>query len=304
MRKGVVKRTAVAMFMAVLAGTVWVSAGCDTSSSPTTVPSVVEREAVVADGVVLPLQRAELAFSVSGRVKMVLVQEGEAVVAGQVLATLDDAAARAALAATEAELRSAQAALEQAQANEAAAQAAVDKAKATEDGVPSGAADWRFDVAAADVAAAEAQLASARAAVTAAEAAVTAATARLNQAEVALSDLTLVAPFAGTVVDVNIKTGDLAGPGLVAVRVADLTDWEIETTDLSEASLPDIKVGAAVEVTFDALPGVVVRGEVKDIGRFGASYQGTVVFPVTVTLAQEVEGLRWGLTATVKIPVD
>jgi RND family efflux transporter MFP subunit len=278
--------------------------GCESgAATSTTVPAAVQADSVVADGTVLPQTRAELAFAAAGRVKTVSVEEGATVTAGQILATLDDTAARAAAEAAQADADVAKAGLEQAKAAVDTAKAAVDKAKAVEDGLSSGASGWRFDAADADIAAAEAQLASAQAGVQGAEAALAGARARVEQAQAVLADLTLAAPFAGTVVDVAVTSGDEVTPAVVAVRVADLSAWEIETTDLSEASLALVSEGSQAELTFDALPGVSAQGKVSAVGRLGAPYQGTIVFPVTVVPDPPIEGLRWGLTATVRIAV-
>ena len=56
------------------------------------IPAAVD---VVADGVVQPVNRAELAFGTAGLVASVDVAEGDRVAAGQTLATLDDSAAAA-----------------------------------------------------------------------------------------------------------------------------------------------------------------------------------------------------------------
>jgi multidrug resistance efflux pump len=270
-------------------------------TTSTTVPPVVQAESVVVDGTVLPVNRAELAFSVAGRVSVVAVAEGDTVSAQQPLVSLDDTAARAAVSAAEADVAAAQAGIEQAEAGVEGAQASVDKAKATRDGLSDNAADWRFDAADADIALAEAQLRAAEADVSAAGARLAAARARAEQARSALADLTIEAPFSGTVTSLTIKMGDQVTPTLVVVRVADLSSWEIETIDLDEASVEAVEKGARVELTFDALPDVTASGVVTEVGLFGHPYQGTMVFPLTVVPDGAIEGLRWGLTATVEI---
>lgn len=114
-------------------------AGCgseDEAPEGTALPPVVADRSVVADGIVVPLQRAELSASGGGRVREVLVQEGEVVEAGALLLQLDDEAERAALRQAEAELAAARAqlaALERGASDEsiAGAQAAVEAAEAS-----------------------------------------------------------------------------------------------------------------------------------------------------------------------------
>ncbi len=276
----------------------------DSGAAATTVPPVVQADAIVADGTVLPTIRAELSFTVAGRVSSVLVEPGEVVAEGAPLVGLVDTSAQAALAATQGEVAAAEAVVKQTLAAIGAAQAAIDKAQAARDGVSDGAADWRIDAADADVALAQAQLEVARADNEAAQARFNAAEAKLRQTQAALDELTLKAPFAGTVMSVDVRTGDLVGPAMIAVRVADLSAWEIVTTDLDESSLARLSEGAVAEITFDALRGVIASGRVTEIGLVGRSYQGMTVYPVTVVPDGVIEGLRWGLTATVRVPLE
>lgn len=71
---------------------------------------------VSAEGLVLPRQRAELAFGVGGTVAEVLVEEGQRVASGTALVRLDDAEARDALASATAKLAAAEAKLAQLEA--------------------------------------------------------------------------------------------------------------------------------------------------------------------------------------------
>lgn len=275
----------------------------DGSDTTTSVPAVVEAGTVVADGTVLPVKRAELAFPVAGRVSEVPVAEGDTVTAGQLLLGLDDTAAQAAVAAADADVAAAQAAAAQAEALVEAAQESVKRAEATKDGMDDDLADWRFDVVNAEIRMGRAQVKAAEADVTRVQALLSAAQARADQARAALDELTVEAPFAGTVASVAVKVGDEVVPALVVVRIADLTAWKIETDDLSEASIEGIEEGTSVELTFDALPEVTSAGTVTDVGLFAQPYQGAMVFKVTVIPHDAIEGLRWGMTATVEFDV-
>jgi multidrug efflux pump subunit AcrA (membrane-fusion protein) len=273
----------------------------EAKATTTTVATAVQADSVVADGMALPVTRAELSFAAAGRVTAVAVKAGDTVTAGQVLARLDDSAASSAVAAADAQVAAAEATVAQMKAGVDSANASLKKARATKDGLSSHASDWRFDVANADIAAAKAQVAAAQAQVEGAEAQSRNAKAGAEQARATLADLNLTAPFAGTVTDVLVKAGDETSPSVVAIRVADLSQWKIDTTDLNEASIAGVKLGATVELTFDALPGVRAAGKVTEIGLVSELYQGTTVYPVTVAPDVPIEGLRWGMTATVTI---
>ncbi len=77
--------------------------GCqviDLFSTPTPTPAPPPQTSrpgvtmVSAEGVVVPIKKAELAFEISGRVEQVLVEEGDTVEAGQVIARLEAADAQ------------------------------------------------------------------------------------------------------------------------------------------------------------------------------------------------------------------
>lgn len=134
--------------------------------------------------------------------------------------------------------------------------------------------------------------------------------ARILQAEVALKQSerelekgTLVASMSGEVVETDLAVGERIDPGLVAVRVADFSEWKIETTDLTELGVVRIDIGSPAIVTFDAIPGLEVRGIVEKVQSIGKNEQGDIVYKVTVAPNMDDwdPRLRWGMTATVSI---
>jgi multidrug resistance efflux pump len=308
-----------------------VIAGPGTSPSPgASVQGVVPADStVVAEGRALPIHVAELGPLAAGEVETI-VKEGAVVRVGDPLLTLDTEAADAdvaaagasLLAATEAIVR-AEAGLAQAKAAVTSAAAGIDQAvagrrsaAAARDALPSGASsaskrqlDAEVQRATAAIAGARAQRTSALAGVDAATSAVAQAKADraraqagLDAAETARDLLVVRAPFAGTVVTVVPAAGDRVVPGKVAVRVADLTDWRFETTDLSETSIARVHVGSPVEVTVDGLPDARIDGTVTSVGAYGESRQGDIVFPVVVAPSGAVpDGLRWNMTVTLEI---
>lgn len=120
--------------------------------------------AVIAQAIVKPVRAAELGFTSSGRVKTLLVHEGEIVTAEQPLVQLDDTRQLVAVAQARAGLQQAQAQLLEIQAGArseeiAAAQAAVDREQAQLDTLLQESVEAADEIAAAaDVAAAEARL--------------------------------------------------------------------------------------------------------------------------------------------------
>ena len=133
------------------------------------------------------------------------------------------------------------------------------------------------------------------------EAGVKAALAVRDLAAEQLAAADLVAPFAGTVMSLDIKPGEYAMPGSVAIRLADTSAWQIETKDLTELNIAQVKEGMPATVTFDAIPGLELTGHVSQIKPYGDTRQGDIVYTVVVTPDQQDARLRWNMTAKVSI---
>jgi multidrug resistance efflux pump len=136
-----------------------------------------------------------------------------------------------------------------------------------------------------------------------AEAGLEAAQAGVTAAQVQLDQVTLLAPFAGTVVGVDVELGELATPGVPVVRLADLGHWEVRTNDLAETDVVLVAPGQAAVVTLDALPGVALAGTVTEIAEVSETNRGNVTYAVTVALDEAAPELRWGMTAFADIRV-
>ncbi len=128
---------------------------------------------------------------------------------------------------------------------------------------------------------------------------------RVAQAQADLTQTTLTAPFAGTVIKSQYRVGDYAQPGADAVLLADLTSLRIETTDLDEWSMTHIQVGDPVSVTFTAFDDKSLTGHVSEIAARGEASSGTdVMYRTIIALDAPDPDLRWGMTVRVTIPID
>lgn len=83
---------------------------------------------------------------------------------------------------------------------------------------------------------------------------------QLARAEAQLEAATLIAPFDGVVTSLHLKTGDWAQAGAPAITLADLTQLQIETTDLDEWGAAHIHTGDPAEVTFTAFDDKTLNG--------------------------------------------
>ncbi len=137
------------------------------------------------------------------------------------------------------------------------------------------------------------------------------AEARLNQAKAqvpaaqqALDNTILKAPYAGTVLQINISAGETALAGQTMVVFADLSTLYIETVDLTEIDVIDLAVGEEVEVVADALPDLTMTAVVESIGEAYREKGGDIVYPAKLKLNDPDARLRWGMTVSVTFQKD
>lgn len=190
-----------------------------------------------------------------------------------------------------------------AQRDVAAAQLALLKAGARDEQIQRaelGVEQARLGLTQADVSAEQA-----RSAVSQAEAGVRNAEAALAAAQSALERMALAAPFAGIIGEITVEAGELVSPGNPVGRLADVTQWTVETTDLVELDVVQLAESQPVEVTLDAIPGEVLRGTVMEIGLVPVLTRGDVTYRVKIALDDYPDlPLRWGMTAQVGIDTD
>ena len=133
------------------------------------------------------------------------------------------------------------------------------------------------------------------------EASLKAAQAGRDLAASQLKNASLVAPFAGTVMKLDISPGEYAAPGTPVLLLADTSAWQVETTDLTELNVAEISEGSPATVTLEAIPGLELSGRVSTIAPYGESRQGDIVYTVKIILDRQDPRLRWNMTAKVVI---
>ena len=253
--------------------TLLLSACASIAPTPTPIPTISlddnnpasgipssDGDSISASGSIVPVRKAELAFASVGRVKSVDVKVGDEVKAGQVLVELDTTLLEAKV--------------KEAEANVALAQVQVNYLKRV------GTDEVHLESAQAEADRAQALLDSAN-------------TTLATQS-------TLIAPFNGTVVTVDISPAETVVPGRVIILMGDLSRFQVETKDLSERDVPQVQIGQTASVFIESL-NQEFPGEVIDISRISSTVGGEVVFKVTVDLDQQPRGLLWGMSADVNI---
>jgi len=143
--------------------------------------------------------------------------------------------------------------------------------------------------------AAESDLASARSQLTSAAISVDKAKYNMEQA-------TLISPIDGTVAMLNYKTGDiiLSTDAKTMATIINNDTLFIEA-NIEEADISKLKVGDKAQVTFDAVEGVELTGEISFISLTSeTSSNGIVTYLVRVILSSTgATQIREGMTATI-----
>jgi HlyD family secretion protein len=139
----------------------------------------------------------------------------------------------------------------------------------------------------------------------AAEAAEARAAAELAGAELRLAQAVLRAPFDGTVTSVaDLRSGDMVAPGGIVLTVADLSELQIEVTDLDEWAAANVKASQTVDLIVPALGNRSLRGRVVSVSNEPTvQASGSVFYRAVVNLDQQDPELRWGYTVRVRLYV-
>jgi RND family efflux transporter MFP subunit len=210
-------------------------------------------------GYVVPQVDTKIGARIPGRLSKVLVHEGDVVKEGQLIAQVEDADQRAAIAAANSRVAAARARAETARAQMAEAKQQADRERALVAKGVSGKANLE------DL---DARVRSLGTAVTAAEADVRAAQAEVASIRVNLDLSEVIAPVNGTVVTKPMAVGELVGPTALTpiVELADFSSLLVEV-DVPERDFGKAKVPTPCEIILDSAPDTRYRGEVVELSK-------------------------------------
>jgi RND family efflux transporter MFP subunit len=211
-----------------------------------------------ATGTVKARTTTVLSARVMGYIRELRVQAGDAVKAGQVVAVLDAKETESALRQAEAARREAQGMQPEIANAIAAAQAQLDLATATYKRMQSlmeqkSITSQEFDEASARYRLAQAGLEIAKAKKGQLDQRIRQADEAVAQASLMQGYSSVVAPFAGTVLERKAEPGTLAAPGMPLVVLEQAGTYRLEA-NVEESRLGKIRVGQSVQVELDASP--------------------------------------------------
>jgi HlyD family secretion protein len=322
-----------ALAFIILAGTIGAASVALRKPKPIPAEKIVAVErgdvarSVVARGKIEPLSKVEIKSKANGIIKALLVDVGDEVKAGQVLAELDKEDLQA-------QVREAKATRDGEEANTQAAMAALAKAR-IESANPELefarrdyertqelfkkkiASPQQLDDASrayevsrnrqqlleAAVQSAEAQLEQARARVAAAKAA-------LDRAEESLGYATIRAPISGLVLTRDRELGDavssilnLGSAATLIMTLGDMSTVYIKG-EVDEADIAKAECGQHVRTRVESFPSESFEGVVKRIAPMGKEQNNVTTFEVRVSISNPQGKLRVNMTANAEIVLE
>jgi HlyD family secretion protein len=284
-------------------------------------------KSVVATGKIEPITKVEIKSKASGIVKKLLVEAGDRVKAGQVLAELDKEE-------IEAQVKQSAASLEAALSNEHAAEADLERAKVdaegpdvplllrayeraqhmAKEGVVSQAnlddaqkayqlAVNRQDMAKAQLVVGKAKLAQARAQVLQAKA-------TLDQLREQLNYTTIVAPIDGIILSRDVEMGDAVSSILVLGSSATLVMAIGDTHEVyvkgkvDESDIGKVYLGQPARIKVESFKDKSFTGKVTKISPMGVEKDNVTTFEVRVSIDNPGGELKAAMTANAEIILE
>jgi len=271
----------------------------------TRVTRATVEEAVHTKGTLHALEEATISPKLPGKIARILVDEGDEVRAGQVVAELEDTQFVLAEKRAQQGLLQAQAGLAQSRAGIAQADANFQNTKADYDRMEGlyakqSIARQKYDHALTGFRMAEAGLRQARALQELAQAQVAQAKVMIDLAKTQLADTKIVSPITGTVTKRSMNLGEMASPGKAIFIVECLNVLELKA-DVSSLMLGRLKVGMPVRVDVDGIDDTI-HAKIDEISPRVDKKLRTV--EVTLGLDNKDRTLRPGLFARVGIILE
>jgi HlyD family secretion protein len=239
---------------------------------------------VSATGTIQPVEKVEVGSQVSGTIAWLGADFNDRVRKGQVLAQLDPALFKTAVA--------------QAEANRARAQAALAEAERTF--TRSKELKERNVIAQVELDAAEATYDQRKAEVRQAQAS-------LSNAVVNLRNATITSPIDGVVIARAVDRGQTVASAMSAPRLfqiaGDLTRMQVETK-IDEADIGRVMPGLKASFTVDAFPDDTFEGTVRQVRLEPLAEQNVVTYTTVIDVPNPDLKLKPGMTATVSVVTD
>jgi RND family efflux transporter MFP subunit len=111
-----------------------------------------------------------------------------------------------------------------------------------------------------------------------------------EQAQTNLDEAKIKSPIDGIIANVSQKVGEQAEPSVAAMTV--ITKKKIATITLNEVDIAKVKTGQRATITFSAIDGLSITGEVAEMDIIGTVSQGVVSYSVKIALDTDDDQIK------------
>ncbi len=124
----------------------------------------------------------------------------------------------------------------------------------------------------------------------------------LQQAQNNYDDYFIRAPFDGVLARLSVKPTDTVSNGTVIGTL--VSSHKITTITLNEVDVEKVRVGQKAELTFDAIQDLRIPGTVITVDLVGTVSQGVVNYNVELSLDEQDERIKSGMSVTADIKTE
>ncbi|OIO30510.1 hypothetical protein AUJ77_02965 [Candidatus Nomurabacteria bacterium CG1_02_43_90] len=125
---------------------------------------------------------------------------------------------------------------------------------------------------------------------------------KLQQLKDDLANYVIVAPFAGTLATLSVKQFDTVSTGTLVGTL--ITNQKIAQLSFNEVDASKIKIGQKATLTFDAIEGLSIAGQVAEIDTLGTVSQGVVTYTVKISFDTQDDRVKSGMSVSAAIITD
>ena len=121
----------------------------------------------------------------------------------------------------------------------------------------------------------------------------------LLDAQENLAKYVVRAPFDGVIAKLGVQRADSAGSGTVIATM--ITQKKLATISLNEIDAAKVQVGQKATLTFDAVDGLSIAGQVSQIDSLGTVNQGVVTYAVTIQFDTQDQRIKPGMSVNAAV---
>ncbi len=117
-----------------------------------------------------------------------------------------------------------------------------------------------------------------------------------------LADYYIRASFAGVISKVNVSKGDTVSAGTTIATL--ISKQKIAEISLNEVDAVKIKIGQKATLTFDAIPGLTLTGQVIEVDTVGTVSQGVVTYTAKIAFDTDDDRIKTSMSVSAAIIIE